>query len=40
MVDLGLKLNFMRELQLNPDGQTLVFQAAEVNFEIWAMANF
>ncbi|MBC8184010.1 PD40 domain-containing protein [candidate division KSB1 bacterium] len=40
MIDLGLKISFMRELQLHPDGQTLVFQAAEVNFEIWAMEDF
>ena len=38
--DLGLKLDFMRELQLHPGGQKLLFQAGEVNFEIWAMKGF
>ena len=40
IIDLRLKIDFMRELQLHPDGQKLVFQAGEVNFEIWAMDNF
>jgi len=39
-IDLGLKMNFMRGLQLHPDGQKLIFQAGEVNFEIWAMEKF
>ena len=39
-IDLGLKMNFMRGLQIHLDGQKLLFQAGEVNFEIWAMENF
>jgi Tol biopolymer transport system component len=40
LIDLGLKMDYMRELQLHPDGIKLVFQATELNNEIWAMDNY
>jgi Tol biopolymer transport system component len=39
LIDLGLQVDYMRELDIHPDGTKLVFQARKINFEIWAMEN-
>jgi Tol biopolymer transport system component len=40
LIDLNLKMNYVRELQMHPDGKQLVFQDMNRKFEIWAMEGF
>jgi Tol biopolymer transport system component len=39
-VELGLTMELLRELQIHPDGQHIVFTSSKLVGEIWVMENF